>query len=306
MERVLLLGLKASGESEIPFIWFWPAGKQGCAMMTHDVETSRGLEFCPELMDLNDSFEIKSAFQLIPGARYEATQETIEEFRKRGFEVNLHDWNHDGHLYSDRMVFLQRAAKINHFATQHGIEGFRSGVLYRNAEWYDAFSFAYDMSVPNVGHLDPQPGGCCTVMPYFIGGILELPLTTIQDYSLWHILNDYTIDVWKRQLDMVLEAHGLASFLVHPDYVIEKEARKTYKSLLEHLCSIRLKQNVWIARPQEVNHWWRQRSQMNLVRRGSTWQIDGSGSKRACVAYAMRSGEQLVYRVEQGAPSVSS
>ena len=62
--------------------------------------------------------------------------------------------------------------------------------MYREQQWFDAFEFSYDMSVPNVAHLEPQRGGCCTVMPYFVGDILELPLTTTQDYSLFHILGD--------------------------------------------------------------------------------------------------------------------
>ena len=37
--------------------------------------------------------------------------------------------------------------------------------MYRNQDWYDVFEFSYDMSVPNVAHLDPMRGGCCTVMP---------------------------------------------------------------------------------------------------------------------------------------------
>ena len=54
-ERLLLLALQAQGLEKIPFIWFWPEGKSACAIMTHDVETKTGLEFCPSLMDLNDS-----------------------------------------------------------------------------------------------------------------------------------------------------------------------------------------------------------------------------------------------------------
>ena len=96
-------------------------------------------------------------------------------------------------------------------------------MLYRNTDWFGDLNFAYDMSVPNVGHLDPQPGGCCTVMPYFIGQMLEIPLTTIQDYSLFHILQDYSIDVWKRQIARILDGHGLASFNIHPDYIIEEK-----------------------------------------------------------------------------------
>jgi len=72
--------------------------------------------------------------------------------------------------------------------------------MYRNQDWYDSFDFSYDMSAPNVAHLDPMRGGCCTVMPYFIGKILELPVTTSQDYTLFHMLNDYSIDLWKQQL----------------------------------------------------------------------------------------------------------
>src|SRR5581483_1528358 len=98
--------------------------------------------------------------------------ETLSLIRSRGFEVNVHDLKHDGHLYKSRDQFQKNAVKINHVAAEFQSTGFRAGVLYRNQEWYDAFRFSYDMSVPNVGHLDPQPGGCCTVMPYFIGDIL--------------------------------------------------------------------------------------------------------------------------------------
>ena len=34
---------------------------------------------------------------------------------------------------------------------------------------WQRLDFSFDMSIPNVAHLDPQRGGCCTIMPYFIG-----------------------------------------------------------------------------------------------------------------------------------------
>ena len=78
--------------------------------------------------------------------------------------------------------------------------------MYREQEWFDAFDFSFDMSVPNVAHLEPQRGGCCTVMPYFIGDVLELPLTTTQDYSLFHILGDYSTTLWKRQIRLIRDS----------------------------------------------------------------------------------------------------
>src|SRR5580700_9910875 len=102
-----------------------------------------------------------------------------------------------------RAEFLRRAKHINLYGLKFGAEGFRSAVLYRNLDWYDALEFSYDMSVPNVAHLDPQQGGCCTVFPYFIGKVLELPVTATQDYSLFHILNDYSTSLWKRQISLI-------------------------------------------------------------------------------------------------------
>jgi len=297
-ERLMMLALQAQGMDKIPFIWFWPEGKSACAIMTHDVESRAGLQFCSSLMDINDSNGIKSSFQIIPGGRYYAEESILNEIRRRGFEVNVHDWNHDGHLFSNRQIFLNRAEKINHAAKKFAAEGFRSGVMYRNADWYSAFTFSYDMSVPNVGHLDPQPGGCCTVIPYFIGDILELPLTTIQDYPLFHILRDYSIDIWKRQISMIHQGSGLISFIVHPDYILEKRARETYCKLLAYLSALGKERNIWLTLPREVNHWWRARAKMKLVQKNCNWEIEGNGKERARIAYARSDGQRIVYEIQ--------
>ena len=96
--------------------------------------------------------------------------------------------------------------------------------MYRNLDWYDAFDFSYDMSVPNVAHLEPKRGGCCTVFPFFVGDILELPLTTCQDYSVFYILKDHSIELWKKQFDLIRKRNGLISLLAHPDYLIGRRS----------------------------------------------------------------------------------
>jgi len=248
-------------------------------------------------MDINESFAIKSSFQLIPEDRYALSPSFIESILSRGFEVNVHDLNHDGRLFATEANFFNRAGRINEYGRAFGAHGFRSGALYRNVAWYGALEFSYDMSVPNVAHLDPQRGGCCTVMPYFIGKILELPVTTTQDYSLFHILNQYSIDHWKGQIAQIMEKHGLVSFIVHPDYILESRTRNTYKLLLNYLVDLRSKGNIWVALPREVNQWWRARSQMKLVRQGSNWVIEGPEKDKAGVAYAFLDGDRLVYEL---------
>jgi hypothetical protein len=296
-QKLLAFSLRAQGLQKIPFIWFWPEGFSSCAIMTHDVEQESGRDFCSTLMDLDESFGIRSAFQVVPEKRYSVPKSFLDSITSRGFEVNIHDLRHDGRLYAEREEFLRRAKRINKYVREYGAQGFRSGILYRNADWFGAFEFSYDMSLPNVAHLDPQRGGCCTVMPFFIGRIVELPLTCTQDYTLFQILGDYSIDLWKKQIALVREGHGLISFIVHPDYIIEQRARHTYKALLEFLARLRSKDKVWIALPRDVANWWRQRSNMQLVCQNGEWRVEGPGSERARVAYASLVGDTVTYRL---------
>lgn len=296
-DQMLALGMKSRRIEKLPFIWFWPDGADCCTMLTHDVETSSGLDFCPQLMDLNDSFGIKSSFQIIPEKRYTASRGFLENMRQRGCEINVHDLNHDGRLMCKREEFLRRAQRINGYGREFEALGFRSAVMYRNLDWYEALEFSYDMSVPNVAHLDPQQGGCCTVFPFFIGDVLELPLTTTQDYSLFQILNDYSIRLWREQISRIREKHGLASFCIHPDYVRENAARSVYTELLQYLSDLRSRGETWIALPNEIATWWRLRSRMNLVNVGGTWRIEGEGRERARLAYAILQGDVLTYEL---------
>ncbi len=298
LEQLLVLAMKAQGLDRAPFIWFWPDGAASCAVMTHDVEHLAGRNFCSTLMDLDESAGIKSSFQIVPEERYPVPQTLLEEMRHRGFEINVHDLTHDGRLFSSREAFLRWAEHINAYGRQFGALGFRSGGLFRNQAWYGALTFSYDMSVPSVAHLEPQRGGCCSLMPFFLGRILELPVTTTQDYSLFHILNDYSIDLWKQQLDTISGHHGLATFIVHPDYVIEKRARRIYQMLLEHLVEMRNRRNIWIALPGEVDRWWRMRSLLTLVHDGQKWRIEGSGKERARLAFATLTDDTLTLNVE--------
>jgi hypothetical protein len=251
-------------------------------------------------MDLDDAAGIKSSFQIVPEGRYPVPDSFLDDIRQRGFEINVHDLNHNGRLFSSREDFGPAAERINAYGRQFGAVGFRSGALYRNQAWFDALDFSYDMSVPDVAHLDPQRGGCCTITPFFIGRLLELPVTTTQDYTLFHILNDYSIELWKRQIAAITEHHGLASFIVHPDYIIAKRARATYQALLEHLARMRDDGRTWMALPREVDQWWRQRSQMSIVRDGRGWLIEGAGKERARLAYATRVGDTLDLSVDDG------
>jgi hypothetical protein len=296
-EKSLLLSMEAKGVDRVPFIWFWPDGAQSCVAMTHDVETEKGRGFCTELMDIDESFGINASFQVVPEGRYQISQTFIQAIRDRGFEINIQDLNHDGNLFRDPEEFSRRAQTINQYAEIYGASGFRAAVLYRNLDWYGALQFAFDMSVPNVAHLDPQKGGCCTVMPYFFDETLEIPVTTTQDYTLFHLLNDYSLDLWKTQTNLIVARNGLVSFIVHPDYVIEEKARDVYRDLLTFLRELRQRERMWFALPGEINRWWRSRHRMRIVGQEGNWRVEGQDAERARLAFAIRVGDRLEYEV---------
>ena len=298
LKEILAAAMAAKKLDRIPFIWFWPDGHKSCAVLTHDVETRVGLKFCPELMKIDDSHGIKSSFQIIPENRYEVTEEQLDHFRLNGFEINVHDLNHDGQLFSDRDRFLERAKKISHYGKHFRAHGFRAGALYRNQQWFDQLDFAYDMSVPNNGRFDPQPGGCCTVFPYFIGNLLEIPVTAIQDYTLFNVLNDYSISVWRQQIQLISEHHGLTSIIVHPDYLTTDRAKDTYTALLQHISALRDTHGLWVPLPGDIDAWWRQRHQMKLVEQNGKWVIQGENTNRARVALAQLKDGGISYLIE--------
>jgi hypothetical protein len=252
-------------------------------------------------MDMDFSHGFRASFQVVPEKRYEVPDSYVDEIRARGFEFNIHDLNHNGRLFNERNEFLRRARKINEYVKKYNARGFRAGAMYHNLDWYDAFEFSYDMSVANVAHLEPQRGGCCTVMPFFVGRILEIPLTASQDYSLFHILNDYSMEVWKKQIELVQLRHGLLSFIVHPDYVIPRRPRAAFESLLAYLRQTCERNRIWATLPGEVDRWWRARNQMQLIETTSGYRIQGPESDRARIAYATLEGGRIVYSLDAAA-----
>ncbi|MGA2569842.1 MAG: hypothetical protein ABSF23_04930 [Terracidiphilus sp.] len=302
--RLLALAMKNAGVETIPFIWFWPDDYRACIIITHDVEETEGRDFCGQLMDIDASFGFYGSYQVVPEERYTVPKSYLAQINERGCEVNVHDLNHDGRLYAEYEEFLRRARRINEYGREFNAVGFRSGALYRNADWFGALHFQYDLSIPNVGHMDPQRGGCCTIMPYFIGDLVELPLTCTQDYTQFNMFHDYSTGLWERQTGIIMANNGLITILVHPDYIIDSRPQTAYKNLLRYLAELRDREKLWSPLPRDVAKWWRQRSQMKLVRNDSGWEIAGEGKERARVAYAKLDGNSVTY--ELAAPVVGA
>ena len=201
----------------------WPEGKRFAFVLTHDVESQKGLDRSLQLAELDASFGFRSSFNFIPEGDYIVPPAFREQLTQKGFEVGVHDLKHDGFLYQSRESFKSQALQINKYLKEWNVTGFRSGFMHHNLEWFDDLEILYDASTFDTDPFEPQPDGVDTIFPFWVpgrngGGYVELPYTLVQDFSLFVVLKEDSIDIWKKKLEWIVARGGMALLIVHPDY----------------------------------------------------------------------------------------
>lgn len=241
----------------------WPDGKKFAVVLTHDVEGRIGRDRTLELMRLEQELGFRSSYNFIPEGDYVISPELRGELQKNGFEVGVHDLRHDGKLYWSRAEFSENARRINHHLKEWGARGFRSGFMLHNLDWLRELDVKYDASTFDSDPFEPQPDGVNTIFPFWVArpdgsGFIELPYTLPQDSTLFLLLQEKSIEIWKRKLDWLVARGGMVLLNVHPDYVSfgEKIARREFPAARyrELLTYIREKYagQYWQALPREV------------------------------------------------------
>jgi peptidoglycan/xylan/chitin deacetylase (PgdA/CDA1 family) len=271
--------LLGRGETEADFRWFWPNSHRAAVILTHDVETAEGLPLAVELADLEQAHGFRSSFNL--GGWYKVDPGITRELTGRGFEIGMHGLRHDRTLFSSRAAFDAQRPELASLAERLGAEGFRSPSTYRVFEWIAELPISYDGSIPHSDPFEPQPGGCCSIWPFFIGSLVELPYTLPQDHTLLTLLGHRNADVWIEGARRIEEGYGLIQCLSHPDrgYLGDPPKRAIYA---EFLRAIAERERVWKALPRDVASWWRERDAAGTVsartRAGSIRADDGAAA----------------------------
>lgn len=275
------------------FIWFWPKSYKMAVMITHDVETAEGFRNVVRLADIDEEFGIKSSFEFVP-ERYKIDLGIIEELKKRGFEIAVHGLRHDGKLFNSEKIFAERLSKIERYIEEWGAEGFRSPSLLRNASYMMNFYFLWDSSFPDWDPYGPQPGGSRTIFPYFISRkTVELPVTMVQDHTLFEILGKEDIGIWKSKIQYIESLNGLVNLIVHPDYIFKDKRIEYYRQYLEYIES---KEDVWQALPRDIAGWWRRRdaSEIHFESNGKPY-IEGPAAQDGMIAKARLVDNKIEY-----------
>lgn len=251
----------------------WPEGKRFALVLTHDVEGQRGVDRVLRLAALEESLGFRSSFNFV-AEDYPVPSSLRAELERRGFEVGLHGLTHDGSLYHSRREFLQQATRINQVLKNWKVSGFRSPCMYHNLEWLHGLEIEYDASTFDTDPFEPQPDALGTIFPMFIpnpgdgGGYVELPYTLPQDLHLFVIMQEATIDIWRKKLRWLAENGGLALVATHPDYmafgnspvICDEYPIERYTAFLEHVAHT-YQGTFWHTLPRELARFWKMRTQ---------------------------------------------
>jgi len=249
----------------------WPGGKKFALVLTHDIEGPKGLAKCLPLMNLDRKCGFRSSFNFTPDGTYQVPAELRRAIEQNGFEVGIHDLQHDGKLFRSQRDFSRKAERINAYIREWGASGFRSAFMLRNLDWMHQLDVDYDSSTFDTDPFEMQSNGTGTLFPFWIpapagsgaaparDGYVEMPYTLPQDSTLFLVLGETSPDIWIRKLDWIAGHGGMALLNVHPDYVQfegQPPSRKTYPvehytCLLEHVRR-RYEGSYWQPTPREL------------------------------------------------------
>jgi glycosyltransferase involved in cell wall biosynthesis len=202
----------------------WPDGKQFALVLTHDVEGAKGLSRVPQLAGLETRHGFRSSFNFVPDGEYVLSADLRENMIRQGFEIGVHGLQHDGKLYASKEEFAAKAAQIRNFLREWKACGFRSPLMQHKLAWLHQLGVEYDASTFDTDPFEPEPDAVGTVFPFWVpgpnnSGFVELPYTLPQDFTLFVVLREPNIDIWKKKLDWVAACGGMALLNTHPDYM---------------------------------------------------------------------------------------
>jgi peptidoglycan/xylan/chitin deacetylase (PgdA/CDA1 family) len=279
----LVLGLLAElAQRPVPYIAAWPEPYHWSLVLTHDVETRVGLDNVDAVRRIERELGVRSSWNFVP-RRYEVPDRLVEELQAEGHEVGVHGLYHDGRDLESRATVRRRLPEIREAARRWDAVGFRSPALRRSDELIPLLGFDYDSSYPDTDPHGPDGGGCCSWLPYLLGGVVELPVTLPQDHTLFEILGHADASAWHSKAEYLRSRDGMALLITHPDYLLTRDRLQAYRGFLEAFAD---DPTAWKALPREVCAWWRKRIRSRLVADGDEWRVHGPAASDAAIAYA--------------------
>jgi hypothetical protein len=204
------------------------------------------------------------------------------DLQAQGFEIGVHGLYYDGRDLKSARTLDKRLPDMRSYAHRWQAMGFGAPSPQRAWDLMARLGFDYDTSYPDTDPFEPQPGGCCTWLPYLNRSIVELPITLPQNHTRFEILRWRDVRLWLQKADQVRAHGGMVLALTHPGY-LQWPLTNAYRRLLGWAEG---DATAWQALPREVSAWWRHRAASSLERRDGVWRVVGRAAGDAAVRFA--------------------
>jgi peptidoglycan/xylan/chitin deacetylase (PgdA/CDA1 family) len=215
-------------------------------LITHDIETERGLERALLLKSVEDKLDVHSTW-FLPSNEYPIAKRVAKSLAD-GSAIGSHDIRHDGRIIHirrhDELVERLSSSRTKlEGIFEKKVECFRSPLLQFSETIVAALresGYRFDFSVPCWEPVHPvrMTGfGVEALQSFEIHGIVESPLTLLQDHQVFTVLGMSTheaVKYWIEQATLVRALDGDIVLLIHPDYAFSGDLAR-YEILLKSL-----------------------------------------------------------------------
>jgi len=229
----------------------WPDGRRCALALTHDIDTRDGLLCAPEIAAAERDFGLKSTWFVTCEDKV-VIRSALDRLASEGHEIGCHDLYHDTRIAClDERAIAARLDKCCEILRDYGVSGFRSPSLGRSDALFDALAgfFDYDSSVPDTDGVH----GCCTVLPFRRGNLLEIPITMPMDATLLFrgFSAERAVHVWRKKLEWIKQVGGAAVLVIHPEpqFGGRREWVSAYRAFLD---SAAADGDIWIAPMRDI------------------------------------------------------
>jgi peptidoglycan/xylan/chitin deacetylase (PgdA/CDA1 family) len=224
-------------------------------IVTHDIDTEKGLERAASLKEIEEDFGIHSTWFVVSD-EYPISKETAR-YLAESSEIGSHDEKHDGRLLhikkqEDLVKRLRRSKERLGEIFEKEITSFRAPLLQFNSRIISALGksgYHSDFSLPSWEPVHPstmQGFGVESACEFELGGIVEHPLTLFQDHQVLKVLGMSTsraIKFWMNQMSLIRAFDGDIVLLIHPDYSFSQDL-ESYKKLIETISFLNMENHV--------------------------------------------------------------
>jgi len=220
---------------------------KGICIITHDIELEKGLKRALRLKEIEEKYEVESTWFLLT-EEYSLDKKIVKRLAERG-EIALHGDRHEAKFYSlkkdETVERLKKSKEKLEEVAEKEVVGFRAPLLQYNKKMLEAVSeagFKYDSSAPAwepLNTLTMKQDGIELLNPIKINGLIEMPVTIVQDHQMLYILKlkpEQAIKHWIEKINEIGKLGGISLLLIHPDYELASNKNITlYEDLLKKL-----------------------------------------------------------------------